>query len=371
MKGIGSLIIQFGVFALLAACGASEQAQTDSSADAETAYPTFSVIDGWGSPADSLVLGTVAGIAVDPNDNIWVLHRPRTIPAEQAARAAPPVVVFDADGNMLDAWGGPAVEYEWPQNEHGIHIDNDGFVWISGNYCTNWINEGLRPVNDDHLLKLTMDGELVQQFGFANASMGNADTKNFHRPAAMQVHAATNEIFIADGYGNHRVIVLDADTGAYKRMWGAFGGTPQDDHRCGVSFFGSDAPAWDSDQFSIVHGLAVSDDGMVYVADRENGRVQIFDLNGEYLSQIELGADSDPMTVAFSADETQRFLYVWGANRINVYEREPLSLLTTIDDDPGTGGPGHMMATDSQGNIYMARLAGGLEKLELTSAAGR
>ena len=223
--------------------------------------------------------------------------------------------------------------------------------------------------NDDHVLKLTPSGELVMQIGRAGESEGNADTENFHRVAAMQVHAPTNEVFVADGYGNHRVIVLDADTGAFKRMWGAFARAPVDEHRCGPSFVGPDAPSWNTDQFSIVHGIAVSNDGLVYVADRENGRVQVFTHGGEYVTQINLRPDANPMTIAFSPDDEQRYLYTWSLGQIHVHDRQSLELATAIDDDPSSEGPGHLMASDSQGNLYLARLAGGLEKLVLTAAA--
>lgn len=356
---------------VLTGCGQAPESDSQAPGRASIELPAFSKVEGWGSLPDDWMFGTVSGVAVDSQDNVWVLHRPRTVPADAQGRAAPSVVILDPDGNMVDAWGGPTTAYEWPQNEHGIHIDDDGFVWISGTYCTDMNIDGMNALNDDHVLKLTTTGELVLQIGRANQSAGNADTENFHRAAAMQVYTPTNEVFVADGYGNHRVIVLDADTGAYKRMWGAFGNTPEDEHRCGPQFFAPDAPAWDDDQFSIVHGIAVSDDGFVYVADRENGRVQVFTLSGEFLHEIDLGADADPMTAAFSADEAQRFLYVWGAGRLNVYERRSLEPLAAIDDDPGTEGPGHLMASDSRGNLYIARLAGGIEKLALTSAAGR
>lgn len=346
---------------VLASCGAAPQSEA----------PVFSKVQGWGALPDDLVLGTVSGVAVDAQDNIWVLHRPRTVAADGPGTSAPAVVRFDAAGTMLDAWGGPSVDYAWPQNEHGIHVDGEGFVWISGNYCSETNIGGTNPPNDDHILKLTADGDLVMQIGSPGASTGNADTENLHRAAAMQVHAATGELFVADGYGNHRVIVLDADTGAYRRMWGAFGNVPRDDHRCDPRFLGPDAPAWDQDQFSIVHGLAVSNDGFVYVADRENARVQIFSLSGEYQDQIDLGTDSDPMTAAFSPDAEQSLLYVWGAGQVNVYQRSTLASVAEIATAPGSEGPGHMMAVDSLGSIYLARLAGGIEKLELTSAAGR
>jgi len=360
-----------GIAALaLTGCGEAPEPEVlaNNTRGASSALPTFVKDAGWGTLPNDWVLGTVSGVSVDAQDNVWVLHRPRSVPAEQAHRAAPAVVVLNADGDDIDAWGGPTTDYEWPQNEHGIHIDPDGFVWISGTYCTGMDMDRI-PVNDDHVLKLTPSGELVMQIGRAGESEGNADTENFHRVAAMQVHAPTNELFVADGYGNHRVIVLDADTGAFKRMWGAFGRSPVDEHRCGPSFVGPNAPSWNADQFSIVPGIGVSNDGLVYVAARENGRVQVFTMGGEYLSQIVWGSDANPMTVAFSPDEEQRYLYIWSAGQIHVHERRSLEPLTAIDDDPNVQGPGHLMATDSQGNLYLARLGGGLEKLVLTNAA--
>lgn len=355
----------------IAGCGPASQPEVAATSSAPPPLPTFVKHADWGDLPNGWIFGSVSGVAADSQGKVWVLHRPRSVPVEDADRAAPPVVVFDLEGNFVDAWGGPATNYEWPQNEHGIHIDNDGFVWISGNYCTAIANERLESVDDDQVLKLTQDGELVRQIGRASQSGGNADTENFHRPAAMAVHAPTNELFVADGYGNHRVIVLDAETGAFRRMWGAFGRTPIDDDRCGPSFVGPDAPPWNTDQFSIVHGIDVSDDGLVYVADRENGRVQVFTLSGEYLAQVDLGPDANPMTVAFSADEEQRYLFTWSAGQIHVHDRQSLDLLTVIDDDPSSRSVGHLMATDSQGNIYLARLDGGIEKLVLTGAATR
>ena len=174
------------------------------------------------------------------------------------------------------------------------------------------------------------------------------------------MHAPSNELFVADGYGNRRVVVFDAASGAFKRLWGAFGREPADDPRCGAQFLGADAPAWNREQFSIVHSLAVSDDGLVYVADRENGRVQVFTLAGEYLRQIE--DDTLLMSVALSPDAEQRYLYVWGGGAIQVFDRSSLTLVTTIPDRPNAG-PGHLMATDSSGNLYVARLGGGIERL--------
>ena len=170
---------------------------------------------------------------------------------------------------------------------------------------TNGIR-GLKPVADDQLLKFAPDGKLVMQIGRSNQSKGNADTQNLHRPADAWVHAPTNEVFVADGYGNHRVVVLDANTGAFKRMWGAFGERPVDDDHCEVV-----TPKTVADpgprSFSIVHALRVARDGTVYVADRENRRIQSFTADGKFLKQLVKADTPFARNVALSADREQQF----------------------------------------------------------------
>jgi hypothetical protein len=228
-------------------------------------------------------LGDASSVAIDAQDNVWVLHRPRTLKPSDAAKAAPPVIVFDTAGNYVKSWGGAASGYEWPEREHGIHIDYKGFVWLGGNNCPTNGLPGLRPVADDQLLKFTQDGKFVMQIGRSNQSQGNADTRNLHRPADVWVYPQTNELFVADGYGNHRVAVFDADSGAFKRMWGAFGNKPADDDHCEIvtpSSFSNPGP----EQLSIVHAIRVAEDGTVYVADREYRRVQMFTKDGKFES---------------------------------------------------------------------------------------
>ena len=148
---------------------------------------------------------------------MWVLQRPGTLAPEEKPRAAPPLLEFDAAGTFVQAWGGPGEGYDWPNSEHGVYVDPKGFVWIGGN-----------GENDHQILKFTKAGKFVMQIGGAGKSTGNADTRNLNQPADTFVYARTNELFVADGYGNRRVIVFDADTGAFKRMWGAFGNAPTD-----------------------------------------------------------------------------------------------------------------------------------------------
>jgi len=325
--------------------------------------PAFEVDRAWPNVPAKWKVGDVSSFAVDARDNVWLLHRPRTLlkPAD-AAMAAPPVMVFDSAGNFVKAWGGAGAGYEWPQREHGIHLDHKGFVWVSGNNCpTNGI-AGLTPVADDQLLKFTQDGKFVMQIGRSNQSKGNADTRNVHRAADMSVYARTNELFVADGYGNDRVVVFDADTGKFKRMWGAFGNKPVDDDSCVVvtpkTF--PDGPGPQS--FNIVHAIRVARDGMVYVADRENRRVQLFTADGKFVKQLVKTDTPFARNLALSADPDQQFLYVGNGQEIAVVDRKAFEIRGSIKV-PGQIGGGHHIATDSKGNIYIAQTGNGFQKL--------
>jgi len=297
-----------------------------------------------------------------------VLHRPRTLKPDQAAMAAPPVVVFDAAGNFIKAWGGAGTGYEWPAREHGIHIDYKGFVWIGGNNCPTSGNAGLKPVADEALLKFTLDGKFVRQIGRSNQSKGNADTVNVHRAADGWVYPKTNELFVADGYGNTRVVVFDADTGAYKRMWGAFGKKPAGPDSCEIvrpkSFPDADGP----EHYNIVHGIRVASDGMVYVADRENRRLQLFTADGKYVKQLITTNAPFARNVALSPDAEQQFVYVGADKGIAVVDRKAFRIIGTIQV-PGQLGPGHHIATDSKGNIYIAQTSAGMQKLNFKGMA--
>jgi hypothetical protein len=324
--------------------------------------PMFQVDPSWPKVPAKWKLGDASSIGIDAQDRIWVLHRPRTLPADQAAMAAPPVMVFDAAGNFVQAWGGRGSGYEWPEREHGIHIDYRGFVWIGGNNCPARGLPGLKPVGDDQLLKFTQAGKLVMQIGHSSESTGNADTKNLHQPADAFVYRKTNEVFVADGYGNHRVVVFDADTGQFKRMWGAFGNKPVDLDQCPPPSLSAVPDGPGPQQFSIVHAIRVSEDGLVYVADRENRRVQVFTIDGKFVKQLVKGDVPFARDLAFSPDAQQQFLYVGGGSEIDVLDRRTLELVESIKGEGMLGG-GHQMAADSKGNIYTAQTTRGLQKL--------
>ena len=324
--------------------------------------PTFEVDRAWPRVPAKWKLGDASSVAIDARDNVWLLHRPRTLKPEEAALAAPPVMVFDRAGSFIKAWGGAAAGYEWPEREHGIHVDDKGFVWITGNNCPTNGLAGLKRVADDQVLKFTPDGTFVMQIGRSNQSTGNADTRNVHRAADVSVYPRTNELFVADGYGNHRVVVFDANTGAFKRMWGAFANKPVDDDHCEVVAPQSFPDGPGPQNFSIVHAIRVAKDGTVYVADRENRRVQAFTAGGTFVKQLVKTDTMFARDLALSADPAQQFLYVGNGQDIVIVERARLEIVGSIKV-PGMIGGGHHLASDSKGNIYIAQTAAGLQKL--------
>jgi DNA-binding beta-propeller fold protein YncE len=351
--------------------------------------PKFQVDPSWPKVPSKWVLGLVSGVNVDDQDHIWVIHRPRTVKPEQKDRAAPAVLEFDAAGNLIQAWGGPGEGYEWPDTEHGVTVDKKGFVWIAGS-----------AEKDGQILKFTKSGKFVMQIGHSGQSKGNTDTMNVHGAADVYVYPKTNEVFVADGYFNRRIIVFDADTGKFKRMWGAFGNVatdppPPPDTGRGRGR-GSGMPPPDTseegpgaDQFNLVHSARISTDGLLYVSDRANKRVQIFTPEGKYVTQVFISRHKAPpstlpgtslgrpisklvdglvnagMTAsrtAFSPDREQRFLYVIDRSRqqVAILDRKSLEILDYFGNGPGDA-PGqfyilHDLAVDSKGNAYTAEV---------------
>jgi DNA-binding beta-propeller fold protein YncE len=340
--------------------------------------PVFEVDATWPKLPNSWVIGDPSSIAVDRHDNVWILHRPRTVPAEKKNHAAPPVLEFDKNGTFLQAWGGPSDQWEWPDTEHGIYVDYKDNVWIGGNNPNVQIRVSQR--SDDMLLKFTSRGKLVKQIGKRDQSQGNKDTTNLHQPADVQVIQKTNEAVIADGYGNRRVIVLDADTGAFKRMWGAFGNEPLDPPPAAAADSTASGrraaapapqpPPRDLDgpgpsQWGIVHAVRVSNDGLVYVADRGNSRVQVFTLDGKYQTQVFVNRKDKSAATAcglgLSSDPQQRFLYVsdFGNGHLWILDRKSLQVLGHFGEqgqEAGNFRNAHHVATDSKGNLYTAEV---------------
>jgi DNA-binding beta-propeller fold protein YncE len=345
-------------------------------------YPVFEVDANWPQKLPyNWMVGHVPSIAVDSRDHVFVLTRPNTLPPEDRARAAPPVIELDPNGKFVNAWGGHGIPgFDWPDSEHGIALDYRNNVWIGGSAP---VAPSLRKLNDDMLLKFDRQGKFLLQIGGRDKSQGNKDQNAVHQSADVFVFPKTNEAFVADGYGNRRVVVFDADTGKFKRMWGGFGNEPidvQPTPRGGGAGGGAGgggrgaAPALDTEgdgspQFGgPVHGIKVSNDGMVYVADRSNRRVQVFTPDGKYVTQMFLNragpASGSAAGVAFSPDAAQRFLYIadYGNSHIAVVDRKSLEVLYQFGErtpKPGDFQGLHHLAVDSKGNIYTGEVAPG------------
>jgi DNA-binding beta-propeller fold protein YncE len=386
-----SLSLAASVLALLAAAGAGVLAQ-------RAQAPKLEIEPLWPKPfpaSKAWILGSVTGVAVDAQDRVWVVHRgvdslqtnekgPTLEPwASSCCFAAPQVVAFDAAGNLVANWdpktGGG---YDWPVNPSGIAVDDKGNVWIGSGLPTPSLvpaGRGRGPAPDAaaggrgapgaarggaaaaapapadaQVLKFDKAGKFLLQIGKGGKSEGSDSTSGFNRPGALAVDSAANELYVADGFGNHRVAVFDANTGAFKRSWGAYGEKPAD----------ADAGAYDpnaapSKQFRTLSCVKIAKDGMVYVCDRQNDRIQVFEKSGKFVKEAIVAkattGDGSVWDVAFSPD--QRLLYVADGHnkKVRVLDRSSLEEVGSI----GSGGryPGQFygvgsVAVDSKGNLY-------------------
>ena len=372
---------------------------------AGTQAPRFEVDPMWPKPLPNhWVMGNVIGVSVDSQDHVWLIHRQGSLEAMElygvanppkgankrrngvvesdCCAPAPPVLEFDQEGNLLKSWGGSDGDgYVWPDSNHGIFVDFKGNVWIGGN------GRGARPaaaatrpaatpavpadesalaartaagapmVHDSMVMKFTQDGKFLTQIGKSGAKLDSNDTENLGLPAKMYVDPKTNELYVADGYGNKRVIVFDADTGKYKRHWGAYGSKPDD---ANLGPYNPDDPP--AKQFrNPVHCAELSNDGLLYVCDRPNDRIQAFKPDGTFVKEtiIEKNTrgDGSVWDIAFSKDPQQKYIYLAdGANeKIHIIQRDTMEILTNFGDggrQPGEFYAVHSIATDSKGNIF-------------------
>ena len=346
---------------------------------AATMAPRFEVDPLWPKPLPNhWLMGNTIGVAADAKDNIWIIHREGSLEPNElhlknhmamCSTAADPVLVFDPAGNLINHWGGPGQGYNWPDSNHGITIDYKGNVWIGGNgrgtprakdgqaVLEEGQVTGVDSFEDNQILKFTQDGKFLMQIGKPRTSKGSNDIANLRLPAKTFVDAKTNEVYVADGYGNHRVIVFDAETGKYKRHWGAYGNKPDD--KDPGKYDPSKPPA---QQFrNPVHCAELSNDNLLYVCDRQGDRIQVFHPDGTYVKELliekqTLGSGS-AWDITFSRDPQQKYIYLAdGENdRVHIIDRQALEILTTFGEggrQPGEFYGVHSIATDSKGNIY-------------------
>jgi hypothetical protein len=301
--------------------------------------PTFAVDPHWPAALpNGWVLGEVSGIAVDGQDNVWIVQRSA---AQKNFHAAPPVIEFDPAGHVLRAWGGPGAGYDWFGSEHGIYVDPKGFVWLTGN--------GER---DGQVLKFSQTGQFALQIGRPASGAASNDATRLGRPTDVAVDVDAGEAFVSDGYGDRRVIVFDAQTGAFKRLWGAYGGKPSD----AAQHYDPAKPP--PKQFGRpVHCVKLSADGLVYVCDRQNDRIQIFRKDGGFVAEC-------GQSLALVAD---------GSNEtIHVLRRDNGQQIAHF------GAPGrkvgqfhwvHTLAIDSHGDVFTTEVDGANRVQRFTPSA--
>jgi len=346
------------VMAVLIAAQFALQRVASAQAKKPAQAPVFQVDPFWPKPLpNNWVLGSVIGLSVDSRDHVWITHRGSPLAPKEAGQAqdpalssicctiAPPVIEFDPAGNVVSSWGGPGEGYEWPDSMHGLTVDFKDNVWLAAN-----------GKNDNEILKFTRQGKFLLQIGRKGQSKGNTDTNNVRQATEVNVDPSTNEAYVGDGYGNRRVIVFDGDTGAYKRHWGAYGKLPDDTDP------GKYDPKGPPPQvFRTVHCAQPANDGLVYVCDRLNDRIQVFKKDGTYVKETfihrETLGDGVTFDIAFSPDPKQQWLYVAdGANnKMWILARDPLEVISNF----GSGGrmagqwyAPHNVSVDSKGNIY-------------------
>ena len=367
--GFGALLVMLAVGQTVLEKTAAAQSKAGVQA------PRFEVDPLWPKPLPNhWILGSAIGVWVDADDHIWIIHRssatlgnnekPLEMGTGECCAGAPPVLEFDQAGNLLRHWGGPGAGYEWPDSNHGIFIDHKGNVWIGGNGGP-----------DSHVLKFTKDGKFLMQSGKKGARRktgaaaggnegdvagfvgGSNDEVSFGRVAKIFVDAKANEAYIADGYLNKRVAVLDADTGKLKRFWGAYGNKPDD----------TPLPAYDpaappAQQFrNPVHCADMSVDRLLYVCDRVGDRLQVFTPEGKFVKEAFFAKNTknagSVWDIAFSKDPQQKYIFMAdGVNeKVKVVDRQTLQELTTFGDggrQPGQFYGVHSIAIDSKGNLY-------------------
>src|SRR6202521_6115455 len=199
MKRRRDVVVAAAFLALLAAIGLGQGVlgrRVEAQARVATQAPRCEVDPMWPKPLPNhWLLGSTIGVWVDDQDNVWIIHRSSgtlndnekalELKVGECCRGAPPVLAFDPAGNLIRSWGGPGQGYEWPESNHGIHVDYKGNVWIGGN-----------GTKDAEILKFTKDGKFLMQVGHYDKNAGSNDLENFGRVAKIWVDPKTNEAYV-------------------------------------------------------------------------------------------------------------------------------------------------------------------------------
>ena len=341
--------------ALLAlATGCAREPQAAEAPSSANGIPVFEVDASWPKLPPSWRMASAIGLMVDRQGHVWVSHRAElltdsmlALAAEQPGVAAPLVMELDASGSVVQSWGDPAHVAGYPPVLHSLFEDHNGFIWSNAR-------------DQQQIIKFNRSGERVLTIGRLNETRGSADTETLGRPADLQVDPETNELFVVDGYTNRRVIVFDAETGAYKRHWGAYGEPPDDAYQRDTT---SSEP---SRQFDLVHNLVLSSDGLLYVADQNNSRIQVFERSGKFVAEkIIRPGDGAATAIALSHEPGQPFVYVGDGSEDKVWilRRSDLEVLGSFGSRgsaPGQFGRPHNMDVDAEGNLYVTEAAPGM-----------
>jgi len=347
-------------FAVIAIVGDAGQQPAPAAVPAFKPDPDFFKL-----PAD-FKWGQVIGIFADGKGHVWTSSSGR-------------ISEWDPQGKRLQSWDARGPDGKW-STIHGLFVDHNGFVW------TNARESNLT-------VKFSRDGKPVLVIGKFDQTGGSNDTTLMGRPSEIWVDPADNEVFVADGYGNRRIIVFDGGTGKYLRHWGAYGKRPDD------AVARDDAGASKGEvvvsvappaQFRTPHGIVGSRDGLIYLSDRANNRIQVFRQNGEFVREKILRPRCGPQeratwapkrscgneatfSVGFSPDPAQTYIYSadGGSHVITVLRRSDLEIVSEFGGPgvgPGQLGRPHNLSVDPSGNIFVAEAAGPEVKHPTTGA---
>jgi len=356
--------VSVGALAAVLIVAASESRITSQGAQ-RPAPPAFQVDPFWPKELpNNWLVGNVVGVGVDSHDNVWIVHRPKS---QAGADKTPAVLAFDQAGNLIHSWGGPGAGYDWGTQTHGLYVDNKDNIWVGFGGGLPYDLKSKATTDNAHFLKMTPDGKFLLQIGkFGMGTEGSNSTKYLGQPTGVYVDRATNEAFITDGYTNRRVIVFDANTGEYKRHWGAYGKKPDD--AALPAFSRSASPR---QQFDTPHCIAGAKDGLLYVCDRGNQRIQVFRKDGTFVKEALINAKLNdgqiggtPWDIALSTDPQQRFIFLadGGNHKVHTLLRETLEVVATFGHRGRWAGQfesPHSMAIDSKGDLFVAETLDG------------